>query len=255
METVEFVAETYDFKKAMKMNIKEKINPILYENHFKQYSNYKYVREIDKIAQFITFRVGVDSLKTYAMYFPIFIPFDNILDYGIEITGSSGIQLLNGKYFTTIYEYEKFDKSIQLQNYKKYHLNNFDKLVLNIQEGIIPEMDSIKCLKDFTNKFQNEQTLFFGHSFRKVIENHTFHKFIFAVYECLYGNFKQGQMKLQELKKYIEEQEDKEYTREQQLREYVEKLLPSEENDGTKESLLFYLNELCDKRRKKYKLI
>ena len=62
-------------------------------------------------------------------------------------------------------------------------------------------------------------------------------------------------MKLQELKKYIEEQEDKEYTREQQLKGYVEKLLPSEENDGTKESLLFYLNELCDERRKKYKLI
>lgn len=254
METTDFVIETYDFKKAMKINIKEKINPLLYKNHFKQYSNCKYVREINKIVQFITFKVGADNLKAYAMYFPIFIPFDNILDYGIEITGSSGMYLLNGKYFTTIYECEKFDKSIQFQNYKKYHLNNFDKLILSIREGIIPEMDSIKCLKDFTNKFQNKQAFFFGHSFRKVIENQAFHKFIFAVCECLYGNFEQGQMNLQELKRYIEEG-DKEYTKEQQLKEYIKKLLPSEENDGTKESLLFYLNELCDERRKKYKLI
>lgn len=108
----------------------------------------KYIREVDYIAQFVTFRFEV-GMKAFAAYYPIFVPFDNLLSYGIEITGSSGLKLLGGKYFTTIYESEPSDNQIRFQHFQEQHIEKLNKIFLSFKEGFIPEFNEINSLDKF----------------------------------------------------------------------------------------------------------
>lgn len=248
MKKIEFTSENYSFKQAMQQDLRDNIQPLLYLNNFNKYSTNKYVRELDNLAQIIAFNVEQDRLKAFAMFVPIFLPTDNILSYGIEITGSSGTELLNGKYFTTIYEKEKYDKHIQFEHYKEQHLDSFNKLILSIEEGILPEMNVTNSLNQFVQKFEGKEVRFFGHKFMSGFQNNSSHRFIICVNKCLNGQFEQGKAELENLKDSLIEEE---------IRKYIERLLlPMDGEDfTTEESFIKHFNEICTERRKKYKLI
>ena len=114
----------FDFKKAFEKEISAKIAPLLKDSDFGKYKKNAFVREKDNLVQIISFQIKKDQLKAFAIYLPIYVPYDYILSFGIEITGLGGSRgnLLNGKYFHIIYEEEKFDSTIQAENYQKIHL-------------------------------------------------------------------------------------------------------------------------------------
>ncbi len=252
VKKIEFNAENYDFQKAMKQNIREKIEPLLYENQFTKCTQNKYIRERGELIQEILFSPGKHKLKAFASYIPIFLPFDNILNYGIEITGSGGHELLGGKYFTTIYEEEWDDKAIQFRNYKRERLEEFHKLTLSIAEGILPEMnDKINSLDAFIHVFKEGENKFFEHKIQKGLDSGPLHEYIMVVYQCLNEDFEEG---ILELEKLIDMAI---YIQDEKLKEYIERLLIPKEGEDilTKEKFLINYNEICDERRRKYKLL
>ena len=134
--------EQYDFKKAMQENVNKKFAVLLKDNGFVKYKKNKFAREKDQIVQLISFSIEKDRMKVFAMFIPVYINEDSCLEYGIEVTGSNGYRLLNGKYFTTVYEPEKFNKEIQYRNYCEKHKLSLQKIYSAIEEGIIPEIYS-----------------------------------------------------------------------------------------------------------------
>lgn len=256
MINIEYMTENYKFKKAIQQNIIENIQPLLFENKFIRCSKNKYVREFDNLVQFISFSITKDSLKAFAIYIPIFLPWDNLMNYGIEITGSSGIGLLNGKYFTTIYEDNDNDVAIQLQQYKNEHVPNIEKLILTLKEGILPEMDIMNSLRCFVDELESLNATFFNYKYDDYLRNGIPHKYILAVYKCFNEQYMEG---IDELNKILELLNNStnisEY--ENEIKVYIEKILISMECDLSqrKNNFLLCINQLSDERRKKYKLL
>lgn len=248
MNKESFNVEDFEFKKAVKQNIKENVIPLLKAEHFVACTSNKYIREVDYIAQFVLFRFEVDRMKAFAMYYPIFVPFDNILNYGIEITGSSGVELLGGKYFTTIFESGPSDKQIQFQHFQEQHLEKLNKIFLSFKEGIIPEFNEINSLDKFINKFEDEEPRFFGDRFRNVLRRRPVHEFILGVDYCLNKQFEQGVVELKSL--VNDDAEDL-------ISQCAKYLLFDQEDQSivTKEQFVIRLEKICDYMRKKYKLI
>lgn len=248
MKEVILNEENFEFKKAVKQNIKENVVPLLKAEHFVAYTLNKYIREVDYIAQFVIFRFEVDRMKAFAAYYPIFVPFDNLLSYGIEITGSSGIKLLGGKYFTTIYESEPSDNQIRFQNFQEQHLEKLDKIFLSFKEGIIPEFNEINSFDKFINKFDDAEPKFFGDRFRRHFRNHEVHKYIVSIDHCLNKQFEQGVV---ELKNLVND------NAEDVISQCAKYLLYAQEGDSvvTREQFVTRLENICDYMRRKYKLI
>lgn len=244
---IDYNLENYDFKKAMQQNIKDNFKPLLLSNSFTKTGNSKYIREKAGLVQLITFRIEKDRLKAFASFFPLCFPVDYILTYGIEITGSNGFKLLNGKYFTTIYEPEYFDKAIQLKNYYSKHQINMQKLFLSIKEGVLPEMDRIDSLDKFIKLFDQSVPVFFGYEFENAYRKTAYHKYIISIYSCLKKNFQKGIHELKQLKDQILEKE---------LIECIELLLEPEdgERDISYDKFCENYETLCDMRRKKLKI-
>lgn len=236
----------FDFQKVMQKNVQQIIQPILYENQFRKYGKNKYAREADKLIQIIRFNVGKYKLKAFAMYFPLFLPRDDFLCYGTEITNN--FHLLNGNYFSSIYEEELFNKEIQLQHYKERNIVNFLKLVPLIKEGILPEMNMIHSLDSFMKKFESQEVYFFKHKFQNNFLNHAIPKSIVSIYHFLKGGqIEQCVSELEALKNEF----DKDFAN------YIEKLLCPSENELviTEKSFLTNFHEICYERRKKYKVL
>ena len=245
----EYNLENYDFKKAMQQNIKDNFKPLLLSNSFTKSGNSKYIREKAGLVQLIVFRIEKDRVKAFASLIPLYYPLDYILSYGIEITGSNGFKLLNGKYFTTIYESEHFDKAIQLKNYYSKHQINMQKLFLSIKEGVLPEMDRIDSLDKFIKLFDQNDPVFFGYEFDNDLRKTATHKYIVAAYSCLKKDFQKSICELKQLKDQI-------YWKEKELIECTELLLRPEhgEQDISYERFCENYETLCDLRRKKLKL-
>ena len=125
------------------------------------------MRELEGLIQIISFTLSKDKLKAFAVYLPVYMPWDNIMEYGIEITGSTGTELLSGKYFTTIYEEEVSNVDIQIENYKKIHLQNFEKLVLGIVKGVLPEMEEMNSIMKFINMLESDNAIILAKSMIK----------------------------------------------------------------------------------------
>lgn len=243
-----FTEETYDFKKAMQSYVREKIAPLLKENGFVKYGTIKYIREKNGLAQIIVIRIGKYEVNVFAYYLPIFFPGDYVLDFGIELTGNRGYDLLNGKYFTTIYEPEKFDRSIQFKNYRTKHILAIEKVYNAIREGIIPEMDKMNSVEVFVSKLKDTKTFFFGYEYMDGFRNNYVYKFIMAIDECINGDFSLGIKNLLEVKNYY-------LLPEQDLNAVIERLLSTNpDQEITKEIFGKRLKMLCSERREKYKL-
>ncbi|WP_294354430.1 hypothetical protein [uncultured Clostridium sp.] len=254
MKIIDFSMDEYNFKEAMKQNIKENIQPLLLENRFKKYSTNKYIRESNGLLQIITFRIGKDNLRAYASYIPLFVPLDNVLDYGIEITGSSGVNLLNGEFYTTIYEREKLDTKIQLKNYYQEHLTELKKLFVTIKMGVIPEMDEIDSFECFANRLKSDNVTFFGAKYNDAFKNGVLYEFIMGVFKCISCDFKQGIKELVRLNEWLQNYA---ISSDLEIKLCLEKLLSFDTSrvNITENEFLDNYADICNKRRKKYKLI
>lgn len=244
MKEQEISVENYDFKKLMKQNIKNLLFPTLNQYGFIKSGANKYARETNGLLQIILFNIEKDRLKAFAAYYPIFVPYDYILNYGIEITGSTGIHLLDGKYYTTLMERSE-SKEKQIEDYYKTILPNFNNIVNAILEGVIPEMEENNSLSAFINKFESEKVLFFGHTFDVRFTEQFVHQYIWGVYDCLYNDFHKGIEKLKDMKTVMSESI---------LKECIEQLLNTESEELTKEQFISNLEKIVEERRKKFKL-
>ena len=68
----------------------------------------------------------------WACVFPLCCPVTYILttvNYGIELTGSNGWKLLDGKYFTMMAEDGWESKAVQLKHFYEKHQCNMQKLL------------------------------------------------------------------------------------------------------------------------------
>lgn len=246
MDKETFNEETYDFKKAMQAYVREEIAPFLKENGFTKYGTLKYVREMDGLAQFIIIRVAKYEVRIFAYYLPIFYPNDHISNFGIELTGCNGGHLLNGKYFTTIYEMEKFDRAIQFQNYKTKHISSMKKISNAIREGIIPEMNEISSFEIFVSKLKEKEPCFFGNQLINEFRKGFVYQFIMAIDECMNGEVKVGIQKLSKVSDLLPDDD---------VNELIKRLINiSTDAEITKEMFYDKLEFMCDERRKKYKL-
>ena len=243
-----YTIENYDFKKAMQEYITKEIQPILISYGLKKYSAYKYIRETDALAQIIKFNIGKDIVKAFAVYIPLFLDSDNIMDYGIEITGSSGVSLLNGKFYTTVYEKEKFNKSIQLEHYYEQHLPNLKKLTYAIEKGVISEMNRINSFLLFAEQLQREDAKFFDRKYNKAFRNGELYKLVMGIFFCLTNKFEQG---VEELQVLMKESANEEITK------IIIRLLQGTNNAMIldEKEFFFRYKDLCNERRKKYKLL
>lgn len=254
---MELTLDNYSFKKAMQLLINDKIKPILTDNHFKKYKKNCFVREKNGIAQIIRFMAGTYNLFAYAYFLPIYVPCDYICDYGIELTGTSGCNLLSGKYFTTIYEPEKKNLEIQFNNYINEHKPNFDKLVSNFTEGVLPEMNRIDSLEKLLSILENDSETIFGNQYGKNRKKNNVDFFTFAVYKCLRSNYSEGKEQLLSMKQQLESSGELEYELEQNIYRYISLLLPALEspNNETPHHFNAVYDTICTEMRKKYKLI
>lgn len=241
----------------MQQLINEDINPILVLNKFKKYKKNAFVREMDNIVQFISFSVRKYDLRVYAFILPIFVPTDSVYNYGIELTGTDGMDLLSGKYFTTFCEVED-NIEVQFYKYQNKHKPNFCKLVRNLEEGVLPEMDRINSLDKLIFTIENDNEKLFGRRYGKGRHICDFDFYIAAVYKCLCGEYCEGKKNLLQVKYDYEKSgvlEEYEVSRNEYRN--IECLLSAlaEINDETEKNFRFQYNRICDERRKKYKLI
>lgn len=261
---IEMNAENYDFQIAMKQNVREKIEPLLYENKFKKSTQRKYVREMDGLIQEICIGVGKHRIRAFALYIPVFLPFDSILEYGIEISSYEASKLLGGEYFKHSYlvditEDEFHDnRKVLFQHYENELIGRLNDLTYVLKEGILYEMNhKVNSLDNFMNVFWENKEFLGDHSWKTGTELST-HKYIVAVYECLKGEFEEGVIQLKKLRSRIEEdsrntEDDNEI--EEDIKEYINRLLKEEDGKLDKEQLLINYEEICNERRKKYKLL
>lgn len=254
---MEFTLENYNFKKAMQMLIDDNVKSILLDNNFTKYKKNYFVREKKHLVQIISFFIEKYNLKAFAYVLPIYIPCDYICNYGIELTGISGCKLLSGKYFTTIYEPEKKNLEIQFNNYQCKHQSDFDKLVNNIVEGVLPEMDRINSLDKLISIIENDKETIFGNQYGENRNRNNVDFFTLAVYKCLSGEYFEGKKRLLLLKQQLESSGELEYELERNIYKYIECLLPAlaEINDETPNIFNTKYNAICTEMRKKYKLI
>ena len=242
----------FDFKKNFENEIRVKIAPLLKNNGFKKYKKTAFVREKDNLAQIISFQVKKDQLKAFAIFLPIYVPNDDIMNFGIEITGSCGVRLLNGKYFRTIYEKEKYDLTIQEENYQKIHLPTFENMLIPaILEGVIPEMNEVDSLSKFIYILRKGQDgCFFGNRSWGMsgITN-----YILAVYEVFEGKDANSYAVLSNINKTLAEYPCKSVDL---FHRYVLTLLSAFDNEGHVDMTEYKnkLNILSDEMRKKYNL-
>ena len=96
MKPVAFAEENYDFQKAVRQFIRQEIRSLLRDEGFAEYRPCQFARERSGLAQFITFSVQKRQLKVFAYLLPVRSFCDTVMEYGIEITGSSGTGLLGG---------------------------------------------------------------------------------------------------------------------------------------------------------------
>lgn len=169
------------------------------------------------------------------------------MNYGIEITGSTGVKLLGGKYFTTIYEPEYLDKAIQLEHYNSKHKSNMQKLFLSVKEGVLAEMGRIDSLDKFIGMFDQSDPVFFGYSFDNTLRRTDVHQYIIYVYSCLKNDFQKGIQDLMHLQTIIQNQD---------LIRCIDMLTVPEkgQQDVSYEKFCDNYNALCDMMRKKFKL-
>ena len=189
---IDFEYEQYDFKKAMQFNVDNRFAHLLKNNGFIKYKKNKYVREKNQIVQIVSFQVGKDRMKVFAMFIPIYVTTDNCLEYGIELTGSNGYGLLNGKYFTTVYEPELLNREIQYKNYCELHKLSLQKIYSALEEGIIPEMDAVDSLDKFIMRLHNQDSWFFGSTVLPGRNKNMMYEYVMGVYKCLNNDFDNG---------------------------------------------------------------
>ena len=250
----EYNVQSYDFKNAMQQIIDDDFKPLFLSNAFVKSGKNKYVREKDGLVQMIFFRIEKDRLIAFANLFPIYFPVDYFMNYGIEITGSTGVKLLGGKYFTTIYEPEYLDKAIQLEHYHSKHKPNMQKLFLSVKEGVLAEMDRINSLDKFIGMFDRSEPVFFGYEFDNTLRRTDTHQYGIYVYSCLKKDFQKGIRDLTHLQSLIQNNELKYCS---DLTYCIDLLLEPEKGQQELSYERFCENykALCDKIRRKMKLI
>lgn len=239
------------------MLIKENVIPILLKNNFIQYKKNCFVREKNGIVQIIRFFLDKYNLYAYAYFLPIYVPCDYISEYGIELTGTSGCRLLDGKYFTTIYEPEKKKIEIQFSNYNNIHKPNFGKLVSNIVEGVLPEMNRIDSLEKLMHVIESDKETIFGNKYGTDRKRNNVDFFIFAVYKCICEEYLEGRKQLLLMKQQLECSGELEYELEKNIYRYIKYLLPTLEKLDNETPNIFNTkyNVICTEMRKKYKLV
>ena len=250
----EYNVQNYDFKIAMQQIIDDDFKPLFLSNAFVKSGKNKYVREKNGLVQIIFFRIEKDRLIAFANLFPIYFPVDYFMNYGIEITGSTGVRLLGGKYFTTIYEPEYLDKAIQLEHYNSKHKANMQKLYLSVKEGVLAEMDRIASLDKFIGMFDQSDPIFFGDKFDNTLRRTDVHQYNIYVYSCLKKDFQKGIHDLTHLQSLIQNNGLKYCS---DLTYCIDLLLEPERGQPELSFEKFCQNYkvLCDMRRKKLKLI
>lgn len=251
MKIIEYRAEDYNFKKAMQENIKENLEPLLSSKKFIRYGNSKYVREINNLLQIIEFQITKDSLKAFATYLPIYLPWDGLMCFGIEVTGTKNLK--SGEYVSYIYEENKDNKIFQLQSYKNKHLPLLEKLLLAIKEGILPEMDIINSLASFMKCLGDMEASFFGKKYNDRLRNGVVYKYTIAVYKCLTEKYKQGIKELVELKELLGNDSSLSDP-EVEIQRYINEILISLKGEFPIDFLNTF-DRLCNERRRKYKLL
>lgn len=229
--------EQYDFKKAMQENVNKKFAVLLKDNGFVKYKKNKFAREKEQIVQIISFSIEKTVMKVFAMFIPIYVSTDICLEYGIEITGSDGYRLLNGKYFTTVYELEMLNKEIQYKNYCEKHKLSLQKIYSAIEEGIIPEMDEVDSLEKFIIRLKNQDCWFFG-SIELGQRKNFMYEYVMGVYECINNDFANGMNRLKKI----------------QAIDWWWEILKKYETESVDEFMKEY-NENCDEMRRYYKLL
>lgn len=251
---VEYNLQNYDFKKAVQQIINDEFKPLFLSDAFVQSGKNKYIREKDGLVQMIFFRIEKDRLLAFANLFPIYFPADYFMNYGIEITGSTGVKLLGGKYFTTIYEPEYLDKAIQLEHYNSKHKANMQKLFLSVKEGVLAEMDRINSLDKFIEMFDQSDPIFFGNEFDNTLRRTDTHLYNIYVYSCLKKHFQKGVQDLTHLQSLIQNN-DLAYCKD--MFYCIDLLLvpEKEKRELTYEKFCENYEYLCNMRRRKLKLI
>lgn len=215
---------------------------------------------MDGVIQKICIGVGKHRMRSFASYIPVFLPYDNLLTYGIEIEYDTVYKLLGEEYTMYIGEDEFDDRKVLFQHYENELIGRFDNLVYVIKEGILYEMNhKVNSLDNFMNVFW-ENKEFLGNDFWKDGTKSIVYKYIVAVYECLKGEFEEGILQLKKLRSEIEEylrnaDDENSLEFEENIKEYINRLLKEEDGEFDKEKFLINYEEICNERRKKYKLL
>jgi len=239
----------FSFKEALQKEINSKIVPILKENCFKKYRKNLFIREKENLVQTILFQLRKNVLYAYAHFMPIYVSYDNSWRYGIEITGATGASLLDGKYFTTIYAENYFDRKIQ-----PIHLTSFQKLTMSIVEGALPEMNEINSFSKFAFRLKQDG-VFLGYNCLDPVGliDRLIYKYILAIYDALEGKDNESYFAFTEIHKILTERA---LEHEGGFLKFVATILSAydESSQINKADYLTKLNELSNEMRKKYKL-
>jgi len=253
MELIQFTEEDYDFKKALQKNIIKNFQPILYSNKFIKCLKNIYVRELNGLAQFVRFGITRNELEVWATYMPIFIRGVNVVRYGVEITGSSGMDLLDGKYYTSIRRNTNgFGQKVELQHYYDEIVPRLEKIIFSIVEGVIPQMDQMNSFERFVQELQSPTACFFGRKY-DYLKGGSIQKLFAAIDMLFKEQFTEG---IIELKEIVGDMYANGYQRDP-YNDFSEKMLECLDCDASqmKNNFQLFMEQVSNEIRKEYKLI
>lgn len=251
MKILKYTEENFEFKKAIKENIKENFNQLLKENRFKKFTPIVYMRDIDGVLQTITFKLTIYRLEVYCSNMPLFIPYiykgiDKF--YGADIIWICAKSPLLGQ-------------KIALEHYNNSSINELKVLKDDLKNFIIPGMDKINSFEKLAlkikNKKENELVFLKSFNYHKQFTNcgaYELEELIKIVYTSIYGDFEEG---INNLKNFHLKLKDELRLNEDDilaLDETINKLLFTNDNNIIKEQFLKNYELVCDESRIKYKL-
>lgn len=244
-----------DFKRAVKENMEQNIEPILYAKGFVKFRKFGYVREVNGLCQFISFWFGGTGgwkFEADLFYSPIFSPDRYLFSFPVIITDNNDLFEINPRYY--------FGLS------KRNLPEKVSKLMECLNEYLIPLLDDIDSFEKYAEELSKDLKDIriyrdilprgFGTYFEwdKDVElNQIFNN-------CLNGDFEKGKKELENFKQFLLEKEEERFrllNDKNVLIKFIEDLLTPNENEKelTKESFLEKIEKISMENRIKYKLV
>ena len=152
-------AADFDFKKNVRELIRSELRPSLYGQGFVLSKPTTYIREMDGLLQEFYFKVEVSRLRPWVSYRPVFDT-RPIVTFGTDnIYTHDCLDPYRGYGWVTLPDWYCGDTGRTYKSYTEKFLPRFEALKTSILNAILPELNKMCSLGQFTTAYQSNDIL------------------------------------------------------------------------------------------------